>query len=916
MTRPTRTEKRERLYLLDGMALAYRAYFSFISRPLINSKGANTGAIYGFVVTLMKVLDEERPEHIAVAFDTREPTFRHKLYAPYKATREKMPEDMAGQIQTLKEVIGAFNVPTLELPGYEADDIMGTLARRAERAGIETFLVTADKDFMQLISPLIRMYKPGKRGDEWEVVDERGVKEKFGVTPENVIDVLALAGDSSDNVPGVRGVGEKTAIPLVQEYGALESILAHLDTIPQKGLRQKLSDHREEALLSKRLVTIDTDVPLDVDIHHLVARPRDTAKLARLFAELEFRSLLGKMKTAAQPEAPASEIPPNAPAVADITTEPHRYHVVRTKAEFRSLLERLGTSKAFVFDTETTSTDPLAAELVGISFAVAPGEAWYVPTGLPGCMTVKEVLAPLSRVFGDPAIAKTGQNIKYDMLVLASHGIETHGVAFDTMIASYILRPDGAHSMDALAAEHLGYKTVTFDELTGTGKDRKDIRDLPLEAVADYSAEDADITCRLREVLREKLARENLLPLCERIEFPLVEVLADMEFTGIAVDRDYLSQLSKEFERTLDLLTREIHASAGEPFNINSTQQLAKVLFDTLSLAPQRKTKTGRSTDVGVLEALRHAHPIVEKLLEYRQVQKLRSTYVDALPALINARTGRIHTSFNQAVASTGRLSSSNPNLQNIPIRTELGKGLRKAFIPGASGLLLISADYSQIELRVMAHISGDEGLGEAFRSGEDIHATTAARVFQVDARAVTQDMRRKAKEVNYGIMYGIGAYGLASRLDISQAEARDIIARYFERFPKVREWIAETLSKARRDGYVSTLLGRRRYLPDLTSRNGNIRSNAERQAINMPIQGTAADMIKLAMISIHDHLRSKRIEASMLLQVHDELVFEVSERHERQAKEMIRADMMNALPLSVPIDVDIGAGRNWLEAH
>jgi DNA polymerase-1 len=946
----------ERLFLLDGMALAYRAYFSFISRPLINSRGENTSAIFGFVNTLMKILNVDRPEHIAVVYDTREPTFRHTMYTPYKATREKMPEDMAGQLDKLKEVVRAFNVPGLELPGFEADDVMGTLARMAERRGMETYLVTGDKDFMQLISPLIKMYRPGRQGDEWEILDESAVAEKFGVTPGLVTEVLAIIGDKSDNVPGVRGIGDKTAIPLVREFGSLENLYGNLDRIPQKGVRQKLADGEASAYLSRKLVTIDTSAPVSVSIDDLVARPPDIAKLTQLFGDLEFRALIRKLGhgDTAEPEAPgrprsgqgpegagAPATPPlpdepgtPAATLRDITTFPHRYVTISTVKELREVAKRLRKSKLFALDTETTSTDALRAELVGISLSADPGHAWYIPVlddhaagaaapgargGLPAApgraglhwSAVSEVLGP---ILSDPSLPKVGQNIKFDMLVLGSHGTPVEGVAFDTMVASYILRPDGAHNMDALAAEHLSYRTITYDDLTGTGRNRKDIREVDDAKVAEYAAEDADVTLRLYGAISEKLDPE-MAAICRDIEFPLVGVLAAMEMAGIALDTVFLADLSKDLERTLDNLTAEIHRHAGGEFNVNSTKQLAAVLFEKLRLPTMRKTKTGFSTDVGVLEALRHSHPVVEQLLEYRQLQKLKSTYVDALPALVHPSTGRVHTSYNQTVALTGRLSSSDPNLQNIPIRTDLGGSIRKAFVP-AKGGAIISADYSQIELRIMAHVSGDGGLTAAFRNGEDIHTTTAAKVFAVPASAVTKEMRRRAKEVNFGIMYGIGPFGLSSRLGISQGEAKEIISTYFERFPKVKEYITGTIESARKNGYVSTLLGRRRYFPEINSRNFPVRSNAERQAINMPIQGTAADMIKIAMIRIHDGLRKRGLRARMLLQVHDELVFEAPKGEVDSATKFVREEMEGALPLSVPVVVDVGAGKNWLEAH
>lgn len=937
----------ERLFLLDGMALAYRAYFSFISRPLLNSRGENTSAIYGFVNTLLKILDDDRPEHIAVVFDTKEPTFRHKAFAAYKATRQKMPEDMASQLDKLKEVVQAFNVPLLEVPGYEADDVMGTLARRAEREGIETFLVTSDKDFMQLISPLIKMYRPGKQGNEWEIVDETKVLEKFGVPPELVIDVLGLTGDSSDNIPGVPGIGEKTAIPLVQQFGTIQNILKQIDSIPQKGVQKKLRENQELALLSRKLVTIDTNAPVEVDIHELKAAKRDTVRLTELLRQLEFPSLLRRIEVIPHP-ADTVEIDQAPTALSDASTVDHKYHLVTTEKELSTLVARLKNATAVALDTETTSENPHQAKLVGLSFAIEPGEAWFIPvrdfhqdtttvtsmttsglfdkidaepestmhTARTDGLPVELVLEHLTPLLEDSSILKIGQNIKYDMLVLASYRLQVAGTKFDTMIASYLLRPEARHNLDALATEHLQYKTVSFSELVGTGRERKDIRDVDLTALANYAAQDADITFRLYQIFSSQLKSEKLERLAEDIEFPLVDVLAKMELRGVTLDTGLLANLSVELERLLKDLVTAIHLDAGVEFNINSTLQLGRVLFEKLQLPSARKTKTGFSTDVGVLESLRHAHPIVEKLLEYRQLQKLKSTYVDALPALINPLTGRVHTSFNQTVALTGRLSSSDPNLQNIPIRTEIGRGIRKAFVAGEKNMLILAADYSQIELRIMAHVSGDEGLTTAFQNGEDIHATTAAKIFGVANTEVTKDMRRKAKEVNFGIMYGIGAFGLSNRLDVPQTEAKEIIDRYFERFPKVRQYIEDTKSTTRRTGFVSTLLGRRRYLPDINSRNQNIRGNAERQAINMPIQGTAADMIKLAMIRIDRSLQANALDAHMLLQVHDELVFEIAETEKERIGNLIVGEMKTALPLSVPIEVEVGVGKNWFEAH
>ena len=932
------TKKKESLYLIDAMALAYRAYFAFIRQPLINSKGENTSAVYGFVTFLNRILAQEFPDHIAVVCDTGKPNFRHEVYKEYKATRQKMPDDMISQIPILKEVVRAYNIPVVEMDGFEADDVIGTLAKQAEREGALTFLVTPDKDFMQLVSDKIKIYKPGKQGSDIEIVDIDGVKQKFGVTPDKVIDVLGLIGDASDNVPGVPGVGEKTAIPLIQKYGSIEEVYRHLDEIPQKGLRTKLEANRELAFLSKQLVTIDINVPLPISFHNLKAEKRNTAKLIELFEALEFRALLSKLRMETQNETVVVEneiefTPP--PALSDITKDKHNYRLITTEHELAKLCDKLKSAPEFVFDTETTSTDALNAELVGISFALESHEAFYVAisgkekieqdslfgndaeqsnssAGLP----LELICAKLKPILEDSRIKKIGHNIKYDMLALSQYGINVEGDLFDTMIGSYILRADGKHNMDDVAAEYLAYKTVSYSDLVGAGKERKHIRAVPLQNLSDYSCEDSDITYRLYEVFQKKLDELGMTKLCEEVEFPLVSVLSRMERTGVAIDVDYLAEMSKELERQLDNLTREIHLAAGTSFNINSTQQLAEILFNRLHLTPVRKIKTGFSTDVAVLEALKGQHRIIELLLEFRQSSKLKSTYIDALPKLINPRSKRVHTSFNQTVTTTGRLSSSDPNIQNIPIRTEIGRLIRKAFVPEDTDSLILSADYSQIELRVMAHISADEGLTQAFRNREDIHTTTAAKVFGVNAAEVSREMRRKAKEVNFGIMYGIGPFGLANRLEINQSEAKEIITLYFTRFPKVQQYINDTIADARKNGYVGTLLGRRRYFPDIRSNNQNVRQNAERQAINMPIQGTAADMIKLAMINIDAALKKNKLAGTMLLQVHDELVFEIKKKEETAMKELVEKEMRQALPLSVPIEVDLGVGSNWLEAH
>ena len=939
------TPPQERLFLLDGMALAYRAYFAFINRPLINSKGENTSAIYGFVTSLMKILDDERPEHIAVVFDTSTPTFRHAMYAEYKATRQKMPEDMAASLSRLKDVIRAFSIPIVEVPGYEADDVIGTIARQAEREHVMTYLVTGDKDFMQLISPLIRMYKPGKAAPDVEIVDEKGVLEKFGVTPDHVTDVLALIGDTSDNVPGVKGIGEKTAIPLIRSFGTVEALYDNLDRVPQKGVRDKLLASRESAFLSKKLVTIDIAVPLTVDFHDLRSEPTDTAAIIRLFGELEFRTLVERFRNLQFPPGPQSRTPsahtpppPQDDATSDdIASTRHAYARIDTPGEFEQLAGRIDRSEFFVFRTETTGQNPFDATLVGLSIALEPHAAFYIPiiqesdtpardlfgmtdrvaaSDNPPGLGLNTVLARLKPALEMPARRKVGHNLKEAALLLRRHGIRLAGPVHDTMVAAYVLRADRQHSIDALAMEYFGYRTIATDELLGKGKSAVPLTAVPPEALTRYSAERADVTLRAFRYQEDLLQKQGMEPLVREIEFPLLLVLADMEARGITVDREYLGVMSETMDLQIRHLVQAIHHDAGAEFNINSTQQLGDILFRKLGLPTVRKTKTGYSTDVGVLESLRGQHPIINHLLEYRQLTKLKSTYIDALPALIRKETGRVHTSFNQTVAATGRLSSSDPNLQNIPIRTGQGSAIRKAFVPGSADVQIISADYSQIELRIMAHVSDDQGLRDAFIAGEDIHTTTAARVFGVDTNDVTRDMRRKAKEVNFGIMYGIGPFGLATRLEIPQGEAKEIIERYFARFPRVRTYIDGTLSTARRTGFVSTLLGRRRYLPDLNSRNFNLRSNAERQAINMPIQGTAADMIKKAMIDIHRDFQEASVRGSMLLQVHDELVFEIARTDLDRARPLIVGCMQKALALSVPVDVEIGAGDNWLEAH
>ncbi|MFA6235213.1 MAG: DNA polymerase I, partial [Bacteroidota bacterium] len=749
----------ERFFIIDGMAIAYRAYFAFINRPLINSKGMNTSAIFGFVNTLEKILTEEKPDHIAVAFDTPHPTFRHKRFEAYKATREKMPDDMVEQLPYLKSIVQAYNIPVLEIPGWEADDVIGTLARRAEQEEIECFLVTPDKDFMQLVSETVKLYRPGKAADSWEIIDIEGVREKFGVRPDQVIDVLGLMGDQSDNIPGVKGIGEKTAIPLVQEFGSIAGIYEHLDGIPKKGVRAKLEEQRAEAEMSRELATIDIDAPVDVDPHDLRFSAKNVPLLRELFIELELTRFLQKLEAEQQGSMFAESA--TAAGLRTAANTAHEYVLVRTHEALADMVAAIRGAKEFCFDTETSGLDPLQSDLVGLSFSVRPSHAWYVPANAD--LAVGDIIAAVRPLFESGATI-IGQNLKFDLLVLRGQGIATAQPLYDTMLAAYILRPEGDHTMDALSMQHLQYRPISISSLIGKGKNQLSMSDIPVEDAAEYAAEDADVTLQLAHVLRGEIAKTAQDKLLAEMEFPLVHVLTTMEYHGVKIDTDTLAEISKEMEFQVDRATTEIHRMAGEGFNINSPKQLGDVLFDRLKLPSRKKTKTGYSTDVSVLESLQGLHPIIEEILLYRQLTKLKGTYVDSLPRLINPRTGRVHTSYNQAVAATGRLSSNNPNLQNIPIRTEAGKEIRRAFVPESDEFVILSADYSQIELRLAAEISGDEGLLEAFEQGEDIHTSTAMRLFDLAANQVTSEQRRRAKTTNFGILYGISAFGLAQR--------------------------------------------------------------------------------------------------------------------------------------------------------
>ncbi len=907
-----------KLFLLDGSYLAYRSYFAFIRRPLITSRGENTSAVFGFIKSLQKVLREENPDYLGVVFDTPEPTFRHKMFGEYKATREKMPEDLIDQLPRLRQVITTLQIPMIELPGYEADDVMATLAKQAADSGIMVYLLTGDKDLQQLVNDNIWLYRPGRSGDEMEIIDPAWIKKNWQIEPRLVRDVLGLAGDASDNIPGVPSIGEKTAVKLIQQFGSFERLLDHLSQVEPERIRTAIAQNLEQARLSYRLVEIDEAAPVTLDFKQLARKEPQIESVAALYRELEFHSLIKDL----QPET---------------TTVRQHYQAVTTLNQFNDLIRRLQQQPLFAFDVETTHTDPLLAELVGFSVCWQEGEAYYVPvqvTEKPSTPTagtlfdsihkpvvnglpLADVLPPLKKILEDNTRQKCGQNIKYDALVMKKYGVTIEGVDFDTMVASYLLNPSNPqHNLDSLSLEYLNYKKVPTSDLLGKGKNQITMREVPLEKISFYAAEDADFTLRLRRLFEPKLKSAALLDLFRDVEIPLIDVLTQMEWNGVALDTKLLRRLSLQLEEEMIQLEQKIYTAVSQQFNLNSPQQLAMILFEKLQLPTSRRTKTGYSTDVDVLAELARLHPVPQLILDYRQLAKLRSTYVDALPRLINPHTGRLHTSYNQAVAATGRLSSSDPNLQNIPIRTELGREIRKAFIPGDPANFILDADYSQIELRIVAHLSGDDRLIGTFAQDLDIHAATAAQIFGIPLEQVNADHRRKAKEINFGIIYGMGKYGLATRLNISQDEAETFINNYFEKYPQVRQFIDQTIDEARKKGYVTTMMNRRRYLPEIHSENRRLREFAERTAINTPIQGTAADLIKVAMIHIQEQLRQRHLRSLMILQVHDELVFEVVASELDEMRQLVVNNMESALKLKVPIKVDIGVGKNWLEAH
>lgn len=918
-----------KLFLIDAYALIYRSYYAFIKSPRINSKGLNTSAVMGFCNTLNEVLTKEKPTHIGVAFDHGK-TFRHDAFPEYKAQREETPEDIKLSVPLIKQVLEAMHIPILQVDGFEADDIIGTIATRFGADGIDTFMLTPDKDYGQLIGPNVFMYRP-RHGGGYEILGEKEVGEKYGIpTPAQVIDLLALMGDSADNFPGCPGVGEKTAAKLINQFGSIDNMLQHTDEIKGK-LREKVENAVEDIKMSKFLATIRTDVPMQLDLDELKVEQPDETKLRAIYEELEFKTLINKFlnKVESKPKTDNNQLdlfaenttnesdePKNA-KFESIKTTQHEYKLVENEEELRQLCDFFITKESVSIDTETTSTDAISAELVGLSFSAEEKKAFYVavPANYEEALKIVQIFKPL---YESDKIMKIGQNIKYDYEVLTKYGVTLQGKMFDTMIAHYLIQPELHHNMDYMAETLLGYQTIHIEELLGPkGKKQKNMRDLSPTDIYEYAAEDADITLRLKNVLEPRLKELGVEELFWNIEMPLVRVLADMELNGVCLDTEALQDTSKIFTERMKQYEQEIYKEAGEEFNISSPKQVGDILFGKLQIMDKpKKTKTGQYvTSEEVLQSLESKSPIVRNILNYRGMKKLLSTYIDALPKLINPRTGHIHTSFNQALTATGRLSSSDPNLQNIPVRTDDGKEIRKCFIP-EEGCLFFSADYSQIELRIMAHLSEDENMMEAFREGHDIHRATAAKIWHVDIDKVTDAQRKKAKQANFGIIYGITTYGLAQRMDIPNGEAKELIEGYFRTFPKVQAYMEYAKEEARAKGYAETLFHRRRYLADINSRNATVRGFAERNAINAPIQGTEADIIKVAMVRIWERFKKEGIRSKMILQVHDELNFSVFPEEREQVERIVIEEMQNAYPLNVPLIADAGWGKNWLEAH
>ena len=933
----------DKLFLLDAYALIYRAYYAFLKAPRINSKGFNTSAILGFVNTLEDILNNEKPTHIGVAFDPKGGTFRHELYKEYKAQREETPEVIRESVPIIKQILEAYRIPVLEVAGFEADDVIGTLSKKADEKGITTYMMTPDKDYCQLVTDRALIYRPRYGNNGYDIMGPAQVKEKYGLDNTcQIIDMLGLMGDSSDNIPGCPGIGEKTAVKLITEFGGIDGLLANTDKL-KGALKEKVESNVEQIKFSRLLATIRTDVPLELDMESLKFQGPDEQKLYSIFEDLEFRTLMNRVKSkqtdtiqteqTAQPKQPKNDgfhgdlfdlfQPSEQPAqefsnLKDIKTVQHEYYLIETEKDAESLAHKIATCDFFCFDTETTGTDAISAQIVGLSIALREHEAWYVamPQDTEGKQRMLEIFRS---VFENPSTLKIGQNIKYDILILGNYGIQVEGPLFDTMIAHYLIQPELHHNMDYLAEIYLGYKTIHIEELIGEkGRNQKNMSDLSPADIYEYAAEDADITLQLKSVLERELEKDGTTALFRDVEMPLVSVLAYMERNGAMIDPKALAETSALFTARMQILEKQIYDEAGgTPFNILSPKQVGDILFDRMKIVDKpKKTKTGQYvTSEDVLESLRAEHKIVDLILQYRGLKKLLGTYVDALPQLVNPKTGKIHTSFNQTVTATGRLSSSNPNLQNIPVRDEDGKEVRKAFIP-EPGCKFFSADYSQIELRIMAHLSQDKNMIEDFKLGHDIHAATAAKVFHKPIDQVTKAERSKAKTANFGIIYGISAFGLAQRMGVSRTEAKELIENYFKTYSGIKNYMDKSIENARAKGYIETILKRKRYLPDINSHNATVRGFAERNAINAPIQGSAADIIKIAMIAIYRRFRQENIKSTMILQVHDELNFNVVPGEEEKVEKIVIEEMQKAWPMSVPLIADCGWGDNWLQAH
>jgi len=924
---------KDKLFLLDAYALIYRAYYAFIKNPVRNTKGLNTSAILGFTNTLVEVLEKENPTHIGVAFDPSEPTFRNEIYPEYKANREEMPEDIRKAIPYIKEIIKGFNIPIVQVSGYEADDVIGSMAYQAKSMQFETYMMTPDKDYGQLLDDSVYMYKPKRMGNEAEIIDKEAICERFKIDrPSQIIDIMALWGDKSDNIPGAPGIGEKTAMKLIGKYGSIENLYEHIDDLKGKQ-KENLINYKQQVELSKQLVTISLDVPVEFSKEKLERVQMNEAKLTELFTDLEFRTLTEKLfgKKLSRPDKQSGiqtslfdeQKPETEPADQSkhetIESGNKNYQLVDNEEKRKALIQSLEKTREFCFDTETTSTDPHHAELVGIAFSFESNESYYVP--FPSDKKVaNSLMEEFKPAFENDKVQKIGQNIKYDVIVVQKYGVTVKGTFFDTMIAHYLLEPEQRHNLDYLSEKYLHYKPISIETLIGKkGKNQKSMRSIPDEEVYSYACEDADLTMQLKVLLEADLKKHHLWKLAEKIEMPLIKVLLDMELNGVSINTEALDQFAVELKKELDQLEKEIHEMAGVEFNVGSPKQLGEVLFERMKIVDKpKKTKTKQySTSEETMQQLQDKHPIVKKVLEFRSVKKLLTSYVESLPKLVNSSTGKIHTSFNQAIASTGRLSSYNPNLQNIPIREERGKRIREAFVPSDANHVLLAADYSQIELRIMAHLSGDPKMIEAFRENQDIHSSTAAKIFHLDnPDKVTKDQRRKAKTANFGIIYGISAWGLSQRLNIPRKDAKELIDEYFKNFPDVKKYMDDRIEFARKYGYVETLEGRKRFLPDINSRNATVRGMAERNAINAPIQGSAADIIKIAMLDIYNSMLKEKMKSKLILQVHDELIFDAHKSEVDKLKEMAIDKMMHAYKLDVPLTVDTGTGDDWLEAH